>query len=123
MLSIYPRQTSGLARRSSALFVSPSCPTRAISKNTLPFFLRYVISGSGAVSGAAGSSVPAHSIRGVSTSVFLLQYWSVSKVLEAATWRSNSVFASSHLKDLASVFEGLRSLGPFVAAGSVVSPP
>ena len=34
----------------------------------------------------------AHSIRGVATSAALLRNWSVSKVLEAATWRSNPVF-------------------------------
>ena len=50
-----------------------------------------------------------------------MQNWLVSKVLEAATWRSNSIFAF-YFSDIQYVFEGLRSLGPFVAAGSVVNP-
>ena len=49
------------------------------------------------------------------------QNWSVSKVLRAATWRSNSVFAF-YFCDVQYVFEELRFLGPFVAAGSVVNP-
>ena len=44
------------------------------------------------------------------------------KVLEAAVWRLNSVFASFYFKYISYVFEGLRSLGPFVAAGNVVDP-
>ena len=43
--------------------------------------------------------------------------WSLRSVLEAASWRSNTVFTSFYLRDLQFVFEGVRSLGPFVAAG------
>ena len=64
----------------------------------------------------------AHSAQGVATSVSFLRNWSISKVLEAASWRSNSVFASFNFRDISYVFQGLRSLGPFVAAGSVVNP-
>ena len=68
-LLIYLRRTKGLARRSSALFVSPRVPSRAISKNALSFFLRDVIVGVGAADVVSGSSVRAHSIRGVAISV------------------------------------------------------
>ena len=53
------------------LFVSPSDPKRSMSKNAMPFFLRQLITESGAVS----SSVPprAHDIRGIATS---LNYYS-----------------------------------------------
>ena len=121
-LCIYLSKTKGLARRSSALFVSPRVPSRAISKSALSFFLRDVIIGAGAADLVSESSVRAHSIMGVATSVAFLRNWSVSKVLKAATWRSNSVFASFYLKDVSYLFEGLRSLGPFVAAGSVLPP-
>ena len=67
------------------------------------------------------SSTPrAHSIRGVITSVLFLRNWLISKVLEAATWRSNPVFASFYLKDISFMLEGCHSLRPFVAAGSVL---
>ena len=120
-LSIYLQRTKGLAGRSSSLLVSPRCPSRAISKNALSFFLCEVIQDSGAVLPSAGP-VWAHSIRGVATSVSFLRNWAVSKVLEAATWKSNSVFASFYINDFSYVFEGLRSLGPFVAVGQVVAP-
>ena len=60
----------------------------------------------------------AHGIRGVSTSVALHRNWSVSAVLDAATWSSSSVFTSSYLRDLQYEFQGHRSLGPSVALTS-----
>ena len=84
--------------------------------------LREVIFGAGAVRGNEGPPLRAHNIPGISTSAVFLQKWSVSKVLEAATWKSNSEFASFYFCDIQYVFEGLRSLGPFVAAGTVVNP-
>ena len=45
-----------------------------------------------------------------------LQNWSISRVLEATPWRSNSVFASFY------IFDGVHSLGPSVAVGYVVNP-
>ena len=102
--------------------MSCRCPTRAISKNAVSFFLQEVISGAGAVRGSEGQPLRAHSIGGVSTSVAFLRNWLVSKVLEAATWRSRSVLSSFYFKDIQHVFEGLKSLGPFVAGVSVVDP-
>ena len=65
----YLSKTKGLARRSSALFVSPWVPLRAVSKNALSFFLQDVIIGAGAADLVSESSVRAHIIRGVATSV------------------------------------------------------
>ena len=115
---IYLELTASIAPRSRALFVSPSCPTRALSKNALSFFLREVIKDLGTV--VDGSSPRAHSIRGVATSALFLRNWSVSKVLEAAIWRSNPVFASFYLPDISFALDGCRSLGRFVAAGGVL---
>ena len=39
-----------------------------------------------------GSTVKAHSIRGIATSSAFLKNWSISSVLDAASWKSNSVF-------------------------------
>ena len=57
-------------------------------------FLREVISEAGAVRQDVAAPLRAHSVRGIATSVSFMRNWSISKVLEAATWRSNSVFAS-----------------------------
>ena len=115
---IYLERAASIAPRPRALFVSPSCPTRALSKNALSFFLRRVIKDSGSV--VDGSSPRAHSIRGIATSALFLRNWSVSKVLETATWRSNPVFASFYLRDTSFTLDGCRSLGPYVAAGGVL---
>ena len=104
------------------LCLSPRSPSRPISKNAVSYFLREVISEAGAVRQDVAAPLRAHSVGGVATSVSFLRNWSISKVLEAATWRSNSVFASFYFHKISYVFQGLRSLGPFVAAGSVVNP-
>ena len=92
-----------------SLFVSPRRP-RALSKNAVSFFLREVIHQAEAGQPEVGP-VRAHSIRGLSTSAAFHRNWSDARVLESATWRSNSVFVSFYLRDLHHDFEGLRSLG------------
>ena len=113
---IYLDRTLSLALIRRRLFVSPSCPTRALSKNAVSFFLREVIHGAEATRPEVGA-VRAHDVCGVSTSVAFHRNWSVSSVLDAATWSFGSVFTSFYLRDLQYEFQGLRSLGPFVAAG------
>ena len=121
-LNIYLWRTSSVVVRASSLFASPRSPSRPISKNVVSYFLMEVISEAGAVRQDVAAPLRAHSVRGVTTSVSFLRNWSISKVLEAVTWRSNSVFAAFYFCDISYVFQGLRSLGPFVAAGSVVNP-
>ena len=103
-------------KRTLGLFVSPRNPSRVMSKNAISYFLREVIAESGA-SKEPGVVPCAHSIRGVATSTAFHRNWSVSVVLDAACWRSSSVFASFYFRDLQFDFDGLCSLGPFVAAG------
>ena len=91
-----------------------------MSKNAVSFFLREVIHGAEAARPEVGT-VRAHDIRGVFTSVAFHRNWSVSEVLDAATWSSSSVFTSFYLRDLQHEFQGLCSLGPFVAAGSRIA--
>ena len=63
-LHIYLDRTLSLAPSRRRLFVSPSCPTRAMSKNAVSFFLREVIHGAEASRPEVGS-VRAHDLRGV----------------------------------------------------------
>ena len=119
-LCVYLERTNSAVSRASSLFVSPLSPSRQISKNAVSFFLRKVISGAGAVRGDVVTPLRAHSICSGATSTVFMQNWSISKVLEAVSWRSNSVFASFYLRDVQYVMEGLRSLGPIVAVGSVL---
>ena len=118
-LRVYLDRTKMCRGMVPSLFLSPSFPKRAISKNAISFFLREVISDAGAVREVEGQSVKAHSIRGMATSVAFMRNWSISKVLEAATWKSTTVFSSFYFKDLVHELDELKSLGPFIAAGAV----
>ena len=115
----YLDATSSLAPRPRSLFVSPRCPSRSLSKNALSYFLHQVISTAGAIQGDQSCLPRAHSIRGVATCTAFLHNWSVSKVLEVATWRSKPVFAYFYLRDIYFTLDELHSLRPFVVAGSV----
>ena len=116
-LRIYFDRTRSLSPLHHRLFVSPCRPSRAMSKNAVSFFLRDVIHAAGASRPEVGS-VRAHEIRSVSTSVAFHRNWSVSSVLESATWSSSSVFSSFYLRDIQHKYDDMLSLGPFVTAGS-----
>ena len=99
------------------LFVSPRRHSRAMSKNAVSFFLREVISAAEAALPHVGS-LRAHEVRSVSTSVAFHRNWSVSSVLESATWASSSVFLFILSSRHPTEYDGLLSLGHFVAVGS-----
>ena len=99
----------------------PHCPSYERSKNVLSFFLRHVISDAGANWDISAVAPRSHSVRSVVTSAAFLHNWSVSKLLEAATRRSNLVFTLFYFKDLSFTLNDCSSHGPFVAAGLVVS--
>ena len=115
-LSEYVARTSRFVNRPRRLFVSSRCPSRAMSKNGISFLLREVIIHSGASSRDVAAP-RAHSIHSIATSNAFFKSWSLASVLEAASWRPNTVFTSFYLKDVQYIFEGVRSLGPLVAAG------
>ena len=116
-LHFYLDRTHSLSPLRQRLFVSPRRPSRAMSKNAVSFFLREVIHDAGASRPEVGS-VRAHEVRSVPTSVAFHRNWSVSSVLESATWSSSSVFSSFYLHDIQHEYDGMLSLGPFVAVGS-----
>ena len=60
-LSAYLARTSNIANRPRRLFVSPKCPSRAMSKNGISYMLRELIVQSGA-SSQSGQAPRAHSI-------------------------------------------------------------
>ena len=120
-LNIYIKRTKSLLNRPRSLFVAPRCTSRSISKNAISFFLRKVILNAGALRDSEGPSLRAHSIRGMATSAAFVRNCSINKILEAASWKSNSVFSLYYFKDLEYSLEDWKSLGPFVAAGAVVN--
>lgn len=75
--------------------MSPRCPLRFISKNAVSYFIREVISRAMSLEANPGPSVPvrAHSVRGVASSVVSVKNAPLEKILEAACWKSASVFS------------------------------
>ena len=122
-LRTYLARTKGLKPHPRTLFVSPRATFKSISKNAVSFFLREVISQAYSSRSDPGPSVRprAHSVRGVATSVSFLRNYPVGAILEAACWKSASVFSSFYLKDIQFSHEDGFGLGPFIAAASVVS--
>ena len=121
-LSAYLTRTSQVANRPCQLFISPKCPSRAMSKNGISHLLREVIVQLGA-SSQSDQAPRAHNIHGIATSSAFFCNWSLRSVLEAAAWRSNAVFTSFCLRDLQFTLDGVHSLGPFVAAGECIGWP
>ena len=119
-LKYYLKATNDIVQRPHNLFVSPRCRTRPMSKNALSFFIRETIASSRHLEDFEGHAPKAHSVRSVSTSIAFQKNWSTDAVLKAATWKTNSVFTSFYLKDVAHVYDNCMSLGPFVAAGQVI---
>ena len=136
---VYLSCTSSLSLHPRSLFVSPRSPSRPLSKNTLSFFFREVISQASSSSSSSSSepSAPspypsssglscpaaafrAHSVRGVVASVAFARNAPLSFILAAATWSSSTVFTSFYLKDVQFSSPLGFSLGPVVAAGAVV---
>ena len=89
-LSEYVARTSRFVNRPRRLFVSSRSPSHAMSKNGMFYLLREVIVHSGASSNDVAAP-KAHSIHGIATSSAFFKNWSLSSVLEAASWRSNTV--------------------------------
>ena len=83
----YLRRTFCFVNWPRRLFVSPRRPSRAMSKNGISFLLQDVIVHSGA--SPEGGAAPR---AGIATSSAFFKSWSISNVLEVASWKSNSVF-------------------------------
>ncbi|XP_045130668.1 uncharacterized protein LOC123515846 [Portunus trituberculatus] len=113
------------ASRPRSLFVSLRDPARRMSKAAISFFLRDTIK-------TAHESFPeelgplfkvrAHDIRGIATSMLLWKNSSVASILEAACWKTHSVFVDYYLRDIQRQEGDVSALGPVIAAGNLVGP-
>ena len=116
-LRLYLLRARSLSPCRHRLFVSPRRHSRAMSKNAVSFFLREVIPAAEAARPHVGS-LQAPEVRSVSTSVAFRRNWSVSSVLESATWVFgvfiHFIFATSNTSMMAYflwVISWLRVLG------------
>ena len=46
---------------------------------------------------------------------------SMKEVLDAGTWRSDTIFTKNYLRDVSYMLDGIYSLGPIVAGGSIIA--
>lgn len=122
-INFLKERTREITPKPRNLFVSPSDRSKPLSKNALSYLLRETIL-------QAHQSldedhmrplrVRAHDIRGIAASLNLWRNRSVSSVLEAASWKTPSVFVNHYLRDVERTDGDTFSLGPIVAAGDIV---
>ena len=122
-LNALQERTRDVIPKPRHLFVSPSNKSRPLSKNALSYLLRETILH--AHQSLHEDHMPplrvrAHYVCGIATSLNLWRNRSVASVLEAASWKTPSVFVMHYLKHMERS-DGVTSfLGPLVAAGSFV---
>ena len=108
--------------RCERLFVASGRTKKEISKNTVSFWLRRVISLAYQLSGRPlpTSSPLTRETRGIAPSLFFKKNYAVSQVLKAGTWRWHTTFTRHYLRDLSHKSLDTFHLGPVVAAQATV---
>ena len=106
------------------IFVSTKDGSKPLSKNVLSFLLREMIQQSHqqlARDHFPLLRVQACEIRGIAMSLNMWRNKSLLAVLEAASWKTPSVFANHYLSDVERVDGDIFSLGLIVTWGDVVA--
>ena len=120
----YLDRTKGMRQGENRnLFLAPRDTTRVASKNALGYLMKStIVEAHKEVSPETLKVCKArvHDVRGVGTSLAFAHNLSIESVLEAAQWRSDSVFTGHYLKEVSIQYESCRTLGPMVAAGTVI---
>ena len=95
-----------------------------VNRNTVALWLRQVIlSAYQEADIAPPSAHNPHEIRALASTMALHRNCSVPAIMEGCFWRSNTVFASHYLRDLAvEDVQGLQSFGPLVVAQQLTRP-
>lgn len=109
----------------SRLFLPITGSADSVTRNTISRWIRMVIrlAYQGVNQDLLDSlKISAHEVRALSTSVAFQRNLSVPDVMQAASWRCQSTFASFYLRDLTAISGQLFSLGPMVAAQRVIHP-
>ena len=118
------RHLTSSATRPRHLFLSVRDQTRPMSKAALSFFLRETIRtahNSFPDSLCTPLKVRAHDLRGIATSMLLWKNSPIASILDAACWKTRSVFANHYLRDIQRQEGDVFALGPVVAAGEIVA--
>ena len=123
-LRVYLERTKQLRSASNKrLFISPRDPSKPSSKNGISYLIKHLIKEAHRVLQPdlfPLLKVKPHEVRAVATSVSFEKNMSLETVMETAQWRCHSVFASHYLKEVSFDYGVCRTLGPFIAAGTVI---
>ena len=108
--------------RCEQLFISTGRNKKEVSKNTVSFWIRKVISLAYQLSGRPlpSPSPRARETRGIAPSLLFRKNYAVSQVLRAGTWKSHTKFTRHYLRDLSHKSLDTFHLGPVVAAQATV---
>ena len=103
------------------LFISTGESRKEISKSSVSYWIRQVISRAYSLAGEAAVPRPrARETRGLGPSLLFKKNYAVEAVLRAGTWRRQSTFSRFYLRDLAHKTLDTFHLGPVVAAQEIV---
>ena len=119
---LYLRRTAVHRPQCSRLFVTTGLNKKDVSKGTISFWLRKVISRAYQLSGRdpPGPAARARETRGIAPSVLYKSKFAVDQVLKAGTWTRHTTFTRHYLRDVAHRSLDTYHLGPVVAAQAVV---
>ena len=109
-------------QRNLFLSINPS-RTEEISKSTISQWLRQVIleaHTSPSSHNVTISRATPHEIRAIASSIAFYHSLALSDILQACTWKSDNVFTSYYLRDVASQFNEFKGFPPCVVAQKVV---
>ena len=125
-IKIYLDRTRELREDRRLLFVSYKAGHKGdIHKNTISSWIRKLLHwvySSAPENVIKLSSARTHEVRALASSMAFRGSMELEEVLKACSWKSANTFATHYLRDVSSFEEDLHSLGPLVAAQSVVHP-
>ena len=119
-LSHYLNRIREMGIKPKSLFVSPKVNSKPITKNAVSYFIRSIILEAKATIDDNLGKPRAHSVRGVATSIAFTKNIPLKTILEAASWKSSSVFSKFYFNDISSSLETCKD--SFVSAGSIITP-
>jgi hypothetical protein len=124
-LRAYLDRVSAFRQGRSRLFLSTRAPHAEITKNTIFTWIKKVIKWtyeSATAEDRRVCNVRAHDIRGFATSWSFKNSVTLLDVLRAGTWKHHSTFSDYYLKDVATIRQGMLSLGTLSVAQQRVFP-
>ena len=118
----YLDHTAAHGPQCEQLFVTAGRIRKEISRNTVSFWLRKMISWAYQLSGRSVPYPPPRSreTRGIAQFLLFKKNFAVSQVLKAGTWRKHTTFMRHYLRDFSHRSLKTFRMGPVVAAQALV---